>query len=584
MSKEILFKDAINQANNADNKNTKLFLTKGQSRLFLINPKTYIGIHSRGTGKTTKMQALRSFLTAQNVPGGLSVFYNATYIGAQQRTVANTLEGWRDLGLVEGVDYFKNIQPPKAVYNKTKYKPLNWTNTVCTSNGHVFIIASNDRPGLVNSLSITGGIFVDECRFIKYPLMKQDLFPAIRGKNIWGEYNPFVFSRTFTSDMPMIEDDTQWLLDYESKMIPEQIYLIAQASIFVEKDKFKIYEKQKQYNQTTDYKAKNLLLNKISSLKKTLDVKTLYLNKIRSTYKGNSGSVYFDTGSFIANLNVLKREYFFDNVDKNDLLLAKISFLNIKPEEVENKFYSQLQAKHFITGNFDYSKIDNFGIADANNQIALLAHHILDYSPDKEIDLEFDFGDMCSCSISQTFGREERYLASFEVLLPLSIDDLIKIILDFLKHHNHKVVNVYKDPSGNHQLNKRKQVYGQQVITLLRNAKWIVRDKCPEGSNNPSHDLKHTLVNAILKEDNPKLPIVRIIRETNQQLESSMKKAPRIVIINKDSTKEILKDKSSEKKVPLKNKPFNTTDHSDHFDIKMWHKYRQYLPQSIIFA
>jgi len=315
-----------------------------------------------------------------------------------------------------------------------------------------------------------------------------------------------------------------------------------------------------------------------------LTKKQSYLNKIRSIYKGKKGSVYFDTGSFISNINILKREYFFDNVSENDLLIARTSFANIKPEEVENKFYSQIQSKHFIPGRFDYSKIENFGIADVKNQTPITASHILDYNPDMEIDVEFDFGDMCSCSISQTFGREERYIASFEVLLPFDIDDLIKIITEFLKHHRKKVINVYKDPSGNSMRNRKKQVYGEQVVTGFKSAGWFVIDHCPQGSYNPSHDLKHTLVNLILKEKDSRMPYVRIIRETNQQLESSIKKAPRIVIINSDNTKEIKKDKSSEKKVPLKDKPFNTTDHSDHFDIKLWHKYKHLLPQFNLFG
>jgi len=562
----------------------QIYLTGSQKRLFLISPKTYVGLFSRGTGKTTRMQALRTFLTQKYVPGGVSVFYNATYVGAQQRTVANTISGWKELGLEEGFDYVKNISPPKSFAKNPDYEPLNWKNTISFQNGHIFVIGSNDRPGLVNSLSVTGGIFVDECRFINYELMAQDLFPAIRGKNRWGQFNPYIFSRTFTSDMPMIGDEADWLHDFQKMMIPEQIILIVQASVKVEKLKYKIFEIQQLYEQTTDYLDKQKLLLQIDSLNSILATKQEYLNKIRCNYKNKSGSVYFDTGSFISNINILGKNYFFDNTNKNDILLAKTSFLNIRPEEVENKFYSQIQSKHFITGNFNYSEIDKFGIPDTANQTPLYARHILDYSPDKEIDIEFDFGDMCSCSISQTYGREERYIASFEVLLPFDIDDLIKIVNEFLKHHKHKVINVYKDPSGNYQRNKKKQVYGYQVINGLKNSGWFVIDHCLEGSVNASHDLKHTLVNLILKEKDNRMPIVRIIRETNQQLESSLKKTARIVIIHSDNTKEIKKDKSSEKKFALKEKPFNTTDHSDHFDIKLWFKYKHLLPQFNLFG
>jgi len=564
------------------------YLTPSQKRLFLIMPRWYIGIFSRGTGKTTVKQALRSLLTAENVPGGLSVFYNATYIGAQQRTVSDTLKGWKEFGLVEGRDFVKNTAPP-VHFGKSQYQPLNYKNVITHKSGHSFIIASNDRPGLVNSLSITGGIFVDECRFINGELMKQDLYPAIRGKNVWGKYNPFVFSRTYTTDMPFIGDETEWLHDFEKMMNPNQIRLIAQASIKVELLKNKILKYRKLYQASGNYSVKRNHLSKIESLSKRLTYKIGMLNKIRSVYitsengkqiKTNK-SVYFDTGSFLANLNILGRDYFFDNADpERNPLIAKTSFLNIKPSEVENKFYSNLKTKHFITGRFDGTAIYEFGIRDAEEPSPLKAIHILDYDPTKELDIEFDYGDMCSCSISQTFGNKELYIASFEVILPFDIDDLIQIVLAYFKQHAYKRINVYKDPSGNYQRNRKSRVYGLQTVEGFRSAGWYVIDKCPMGTINPPHTDKHRLISMILKETDPQFPIVRIIRETNRQLESSMSKAPLIVKYKQDGSKEMLKDKTSERILALKDKPMNSTDHSDHFDIKMWHKYNHLLPYS----
>jgi len=561
-----------------------IYLTNSQKRLYLISPRWYIGIFSRGTGKTTRKQALRSFLTAQNVPGGLSVFYNETYIGAQQRTVANTISGWNEIGLVENVHYVKNVSPPKSFAKNPDYEPLTWKNTISFPNGHTFVIGSNDRPGLVNSLSITGGIFVDECRFIDEPLMRQDLYPAIRGKNRWGKDNPYVFSRTYTTDMPFIDDEAEWIFDFERLMNKEQITLIAQASIKVEQLKNKILKYQQYYSITDDFSTKQKHLEKINSLNVLLQKKQLLLNKIRSSFKGTKGSVYFDTGSFISNIAILKPEYFFDNVDPKNPLVAKTSFLNIKPQEVEHKFYSQLSSKHFISGRFDYDRVEEFGIADVESKSPILANHILDYDSNREIDIELDYGDMCTCSISQTFGREERYIATFEVILPYDIEDLIKIVNDFLKFHNKKKINVYKDPSGNYMRNKKNKVFGLQTIQLLKSYGWHVIDRCPIGSINPTHDAKHQLINMILKEKDKRLPYVRIIRETNRNLESSMLKAPRIVVITSDGFKEIRKDKTSEKKLAIELKPENSTDHSDHFDIKMWHKYNHLLPKLNLFV
>jgi len=564
-----------------------IYLTKPQERLAIISPKWYVGIFSRGTGKTTRMQALRSLQTAINVPGGLSVFYNATYVGAQQRTLANTIAGWLEFGIIEGIDFVKNIKPPKHFTKNPDYAPINWKNIISFKNGHIFVIGSNDRPGLVNSLSITGGIFVDECRFLNEPLMRQDLYPAIRGKNRWGANNPYVFSRTYTTDMPFVVDNAAWLFDFEKIMQLEQIKLIVQASLKVEKLKNKIFKLHELYSQSKNYSIQQKHLNKIASLKKILKTKENLLNKIRCNYKGSNKSVYFDTGSFLSNISILKKNYFFDNADLRNLHVAKTSFLNIRPKEVEQMFYSSLNSKHFINGKFDYKAIEKLGIPEKikENQPIQYAKHILSYDTNKEVDIEIDFGDMCSCSISQTFGREERYIASFDVLKPFMIEDLIKIVNDFLKHHTNKVINVYKDPSGNSMKDMHKRVYGLQTISTLESYGWFVIDKTPEGYANPYHDVKSNLINQILREHNYNMPVVRIIRETNKQLENSLKIAPRIQVINRRSgMSEIRKDKSSEQKLPLAEKPMGSTDHSDHFDIKLWHKYNHLLPDDYLFG
>ena len=304
---------------------SNFYLTSSQKRLFLINPRWYIGIFSRGTGKTTFKQAIRSLLTAQNVPHGLSVFYNATYVGAQQRTVANIIPGWKKMGLVEGVDFVYNIKPPKSFIQNKFYQPFEYKNTISYRNGHTFILASNDRPGLVNSLSITGGIFVDELRFLKYETMVQDLYPAIRGTNIWGTNNPYTFSRTYTTDMPFITDEADWIFDFEKLMIPEQILLIAQISIKCEKIKNKILLQKNLFQNTSNYTKQIIILEEINRLKQKLQYKENLLNLVRTHFVTEKNgkteihkkSVYFDTGSFFANLNILGPEYFFENSESS---------------------------------------------------------------------------------------------------------------------------------------------------------------------------------------------------------------------------------------------------------------------------
>lgn len=552
------------------------YLTSPQLRAYLIHPQIYVGKHSRGTGKTNRIQALRTCRTGFfDVPGSVNVFYGMTFIGLQMRTLPGTLAGWKSFGIIEGRDWVKNVEPPRSWPKPHDYEPLTYKNTISTKSGSIYILGSNDRPGLVNSLSITGHVSIDEFRFINHERMVQDLFPAIRGNTkFWDKNNPHLFSMTITGDQPFLEDDADWIDDYQKLMKLEQIYLIAQASIKVEKVKRKILQVKKKLKTAKLYKDRVELIQKINTLTLTYNKKLRYLNIARLK------STYYDTGSALTNIHVLKKDYLLRNADPNVVkkLIFKTSFLNLKPDEVENKFYAQLASRHFTQGNFDYDKLDLLYIDD---KFVIDAIQIRDYDPNRPVDIEFDYGDMCSCSVSQTFGREERYIATFEVVLPLDIDDLVTIVNNFLRHHKYKVINLYKDPSGNYAKNRKKQVYGLQTINAFKAYGWHVVDRCPEGSINPEHSAKHQLISIILKETNPRFPIVRIIHETNSNLTSSLKKAPLLMKINnRYGTKEITKDKSSEKNTALDDKPDSTTDHSDHFDVKLWHKYNHLLPSS----
>ena len=266
-------------------------------------------------------------------------------------------------------------------------------------------------------------------------------------------------------------------------------------------------------------------------------------------------------------------------VNANPLNLSphifRTSFLGIKPDETEQKFYPNFKKSHIIEGRFS-SLVDEMGIGD----FEISSIHIEDCNPDMELDIEIDFGDMCTCTVSQTHGREERYIKSFEVLSPQDESDLIAKVDQFFCHHRHRVINVYKDPSGNSMENKKKSsTFGAAVIEALRERGWHVIDKTPPGAFNPPHNDKYKLVAAILKEENPRYPVVRIIRHTNENLISSIKRAPRKVNFDVNGFRYITKDKSSEKEVPLIKKPSLTTDHSDHLDIKLWHKYNHLMPQ-----
>ncbi len=548
----------------------KQYLTTGQKRAVLIHPNILVVKKARGEGKSTRYQALRSMMIAQTVPQSVNVWYGPTLIGLQGRMVAGLLGGWSEFGWIEGRDWVKNIEPPDAWPKPHDYRPLTYKNTVSTKTGSLYILGSNDRPGLVNSLSITGHVGIDEARFLNAERMKQDLYPAIRGNIRYWPDNPHVKSMTISTDQPFVEDDADWIDAYEGMMNKKQIYLIAVFSLHVEGVKRRLLKYRQQLNATQNYEKRAGILSKIQTVTNELRLKQKKLDRLRMK------SVYFDTGSVLGNLHVLGEEYALRaaNPAEIDIPIFKTSFLTIKPNEVANKYYPNFKKHHIIEGHFS-SSVDEMGIGEIN----LKSIHIEDCNPDMELDIEFDFGDMCTCAVSQTHGQEERYIASFEVLDPLDEKDLVKVVSSFFQFHRNRRIHIYKDPSGNWMENKAgTNSFAASITEELRANGWFPIDETPEGLNNPPHNRKYQLIAKILKEDDKRYPTVRIIRHTCENLIASIRLAPRIVIYHGDNSKEIRKDKSSEKNLALNKKPGLSTDHSDHFDIKLWHKYGHLLP------
>ena len=565
-------------------KNEK-YLTRLQERAYLIHPRTYVGLASRGEGKSSHIHAIRAKRIAETVPQSVNVWYGPTLIGLQLRMVSAIMDGWKSLGWIENRDWVKNVEPPAHWPRPHGFVPLTYKNTVSTRTGAIYVLGSNDRPGMVNSLSITGHVGIDEARFLNAERMQQDLFPAIRGRTTYWPNNPHVKSMTITSDMPFEDDDASWLDAYQLMVNKTQIALIALVSLAVEKVKMLLMDAKIELQKTESWSESEKIKERIGYIEQELGQKQSKLDKLRLGKPlpggGYSGSTFVDGSSALGNMSVLGEDYVVNNANtflaQGKPEIFKTSFLNIKSNEVANKFYARFKEKvHVIDGNWSY-EIDEKGIGDWT----VTSDLILDCNPNAPLEIEIDFGDMCSCSVSQLNGNTELYIASFEVYAPMDEADLIEKVSAFFVHHTNKSIRVYYDPSGNSMKNKiGSNTFGASVMQALRDNGWVPMLMTPDGTFNPSHNQKYMLVNKILKDNESLMPQVRIIRETNRALISSIKKAPRKVDYLSDNQKVIRKDKSSEKKTPLSNKAENTTDHSDHFDIKMWHKYKHLLPNN----
>ncbi len=576
----------------SDIKAIEEYVTSPQKRMYLVHPTIYMGIQSRGTGKSTVLQALRSLrIGNMDVPRSVNVFYGANYAGLQLRTMPGTIAGWIRFGLREGRDFVINNAPPRSWPRPYGYEtPLSYKNTISTRWGSIFILGSNDRPGMVNSLSITGHVGIDEFRFINDERMVQDLFPAMRGNlALWGGDNPHNMSMTLTSDRPF-PGESEFYKDYQKMMSLEQVYRIMELSLVHEQKAYEIYGlKQQLASHEHDLRQKQEIRAELSAKHKELGRLAKSLRFIRGHWYGKDGriekkaSVFFDTASVFSNAHILTLDYIRRNADDRVMKkpVFRTSMLNLEPEQVEAPFYGAWSPrKHVINGNWDYSTLDEIGIVNPEKPEAFFkAALLLDYDPRAEVDIELDFGDLVTCSVSQTLemaeGLTELYIGTFEVSQPQTVDSLIDKVNSFLLGHVNRTVNLYVDPSGHYQMDRERLLtYVAKTKKRLGHHHWTYTEHLPKGSTNSLHDIKHTTVNDILREENFLLPKVRVVRETNKALINSIQLTEYKLDVDRKGVKRIYKDKSSEKKISLTDKQDgNTTDHGDHFDIKLQTKY-----------
>ena len=131
---------------------------------------------------------------------------------------------------------------------------------------------------------------------------------------------------------------------------------------------------------------------------------------------------------------------------------------------------------------------------------------------------------------------------------------MVKQFIDYYKHPQSScnVVHLYHDRSGYKSEANSKTTLAEDVENALRSAGWIVINQTPN-TNNPEHIQKFRLINEILSEQNPRLPIVRINENQCPNLIISMENAP---LTSDDAFK---KDKSSERSSTI------PQEHATHF-------------------
>lgn len=289
--------------------------------------------------------------------------------------------------------------------------------------------------------------------------------------------------------------------------------------------------------------------------------------------KANPKEYAYIKANAYSNRHNLPEDYFKKMRDNAPTALYyRAEILNIRPSEVSDSFYAQLNPdRHYYK---DYISPDNFHKLKFSTQDkrSFTSDTDNDVNTNQPLILSLDFGVFNSLSVHQQHQREHRVLKSFWANHPKILNDLIlEQFLPYYANHKKKMVYLWYGHDGNKRQINAKLTLAEEVEHLLKQNGWRVK-KMSRGAA-PTHLEKYQVLNILLKEADESLPVIRINQANNQDLIISMENAGVI-----DGERGLHKDKSSEKSKVIKQQL--ATHLSDTFDFPIYGMYFQQVLKS----
>lgn len=522
-----------------NNPNSNLYLNGPQARVILIDPKVAVLIYGRRLGKSSEIIAHLSLKRVYDMSGASFLILGKTYTQLLSRTLAATKTGWAKRGFLEDVHYVVGKKPPKS-WAQPRCLPSSWEHAIATITGTVFFLGSQDREGLVNSLTCHG-LYADEAKLLDPQRFMEDALPVVSAPKSQFPNSPHNLSIILCTSMPSLPEG-QWLLDYEKLMDTEQVNLILKTAVKVELLKEK-------YMKAANAGTKATIASEIRYFEQQL-------HTLRMGVDGR-GCTYYDEASTLSNLRILGLEYI-----EQQRKVLKDSFnreiLNIRPTKANGPFYAKLCDRHFVS-LICYAEVDRLGFSGSH----AITCRCDDYNRQAPLIVGMDFGASINCML--TAQRNEN-LHHFTVLKehfvksPQLQEEVVNAWCAYYAPHACREVSFHYDNSGNNATGFTKDTRAEQVKKIMEAHGWTVA-LCTKGGANRAHSLKHLAINTALAEKNPQLYKIRINEPSCEALRESMTYAK-----SKDGRNgEITKDKSLERR---KNIPQEYTTHlSDAFDV-----------------
>ncbi|EKB02659.1 hypothetical protein HMPREF9711_03121 [Myroides odoratimimus CCUG 3837] len=242
--------------------------------------------------------------------------------------------------------------------------------------------------------------------------------------------------------------------------------------------------------------------------------------------------------------------------------MYEAEILNIRPKKIENGFYANLNARRHYYSDYNNSYLEGVDHNKSYNVSCLQDSDVDFKSP---LIMSLDFGVFNGIVISQEQDYEYRVLKSMHVKSPKLLDDLIlEQFIPYYRAHQCKEVYLYGGHDGHHRLPNSSKTLFEQVEDILYKNGWTVHLLAKNVA--PTHADKYLLINAMLKETESNLPVIRINEHNNTDLIIALERAEA-----KEGNLGVEKNKSSERNKSLPQE--HATHLTDAFDYPIYALY-----------
>lgn len=516
---------------------------KPQQLALLTHPNILVVVAGRRSGKTTQINAKRSYRLLHSMPRSIINLYSHTYQYLLLNNLRELIYGWNQLGFREydkktRTGHYVLREPPPAHWPRPYRIPVKWDFSITCYNGTVFQLLSED---VWNNGGSAQAIMADEARKLNKEKYDQTVLAMSDDRYFKG--NCDYMSQTLTTDQPVSATE-QWIFEYEKMMDHDQLQLIQQLQIMVDSMVLEYYSEGTPESQKLKLQAK---INKY----------TADLNMIRQD------STMFLEYSTLDNYYAIGEKFLMQAKKILPVMTYNISILNKRYSKPPNSFYPNFDTRKHSYTRFNYGYLGGLKL---NYKEGFEPDCLQDgdINPEQPIDIALDCGGSINVlACGQDHGNEYRVLKGMHVKPPDKVKALAKAFAKYYYPHKTKKVYLIADPTDVPENAVSDVVPLYEFVNALEKEGWEV--EIDYVGVVPGYMLRFNFINTALAETDERIPKIKLNKTHCDDMIISIEGAEM-----KEGKTGWEKEKKYEKRKDIPQE--KTTHYSDAFDKLVYHK------------